>query len=121
MNTFVGDGPELRQREDLEAAAVGQDRLIPVHELMETAGSADDLAAWAEVQVVGVAKQDLRARLSDLLRGEPLDRGLGAHWHEDRRADLPVGSLQYAEAGGRRRIGLKQGEHGQKLGGRGEA
>jgi len=39
---------------------------------METAGSADDLAAWAEVQVVGVAKQDLRARLSDLLGERPL-------------------------------------------------
>ena len=57
--------------------------------------------------------------IGDLLRGEPFDRGLGAHRHEDRRTDLPVGGLQDAEARGRGRIGLKQGEHGGKLGGRG--
>ncbi len=56
MDALVGDGAELRQREDLEASAIGQNRLVPVHELMETAGGAHDLAARAEVQVVGVAE-----------------------------------------------------------------
>jgi hypothetical protein len=28
-----------------------------------------------------------------------------------------VGGLEHAEAGGRRRIGLQEGEHGPKLGG----
>ena len=112
VDAFVGDRAELREREDLEAAAVREDRLVPVHELMETAGGADDLAARAQVEVVGVAEQDLGAGLGDLLGREALDRGLGAHRHEDRRADLPVRGLQDAEAGGRRRIGLKQGEHG---------
>ena len=85
---------------------------------MEAAGRADDFAARTKVQVVGVAEQDLGTRLGDLLRGEPLHRGLGAHRHEDRRTDLPVGGLQHAKACGRRRISLKQGEHGRKLGGR---
>jgi hypothetical protein len=62
VDAFVGDRAELRQREDLEAAAVRQDRLVPVHELVETAGGADDLTARTEVQVVGVAEEDLRAR-----------------------------------------------------------
>ena len=56
MDTLVGNRPELRQREDLEAPAIGQDRLIPVHELMKATGGADNFAARAEVQVVGVAE-----------------------------------------------------------------
>ena len=118
MDPLVGDGAELRERENLEAAAVGQDRLVPVHELVETTRGTDDLATRAEIQVVGIAEQDLGAGIGDLLRGEPLDRGLRAHRHEDRRANLPVGGLQDAEASGRRRIGLEQGEHAGKLGGR---
>ena len=45
VDALVGDRAELREREDLEAAAVRQDRLVPVHELVETAGGADNLAA----------------------------------------------------------------------------
>ena len=41
------DEAQRRKREDLEAAAVREDRLIPVHELVEAAGGADDLATWA--------------------------------------------------------------------------
>ena len=67
--------------------------------------------------MVSIAEQDLGARLGDLLGRETLDCRLGADRHEDRRADLPVGGLEYAEARGRRRIGLKKGEHGRKLGG----
>ena len=120
MDALVGDGAELREREDLEASAVGQNRLIPVHELVETAGGPDDLATRAEVKVVGVTKEDLGARLGDLLGREAFHRGLGTDRHEDRRADLPMGGLQDAEARGRRRIGLKQGEHGGLIRGGGE-
>src|SRR4030095_1720787 len=46
------DLPNLGQAEDLESAAVGQDRLWPVHELMQAAGGRDDVQTGAQVQVV---------------------------------------------------------------------
>ena len=83
-----------------------------MHELMEPARRADDLAARTEVQVVGVAEQDLRTRLLDLLRGHAFDRRLRAHGHEDRCLDLAMRRLQHAQAGGRLRVGLEEREHG---------
>jgi hypothetical protein len=66
------------QREDLEAAGVGQDRPVPGHEAVESPELGDQVGARAEVQVVGVAEQDLGAELTELRRVDRLDRRLGA-------------------------------------------
>ena len=50
----------VAQREDLEAARVGQDRPVPAHEPVQPAELGDQLVAGPEVQVVGVAEHDLR-------------------------------------------------------------
>ena len=112
VDAFVGDRAQLRQREDLEATAVREDRLIPVHELMETARRTDDFAARTKVQMVGVAEQNLRTRLLDLLRGHAFHRRLRTYGHEDRCLDLAMRRLQHAQAGGRLRVGLEEREHG---------
>ena len=56
----VDRGERVAQREDLEAAGVGQDRPVPAHEAVQAAELGDQLVAGPEVQVVGVAEQDLR-------------------------------------------------------------
>jgi hypothetical protein len=61
-----------------------------VHELVETAGGADDPRARAEVQMVLLSK-DLRAPVSATCCVWFFDRRLRADRHEDRRTDLPVG------------------------------
>ena len=59
----------VAQREDLVAAGVGEDRPVPLHELVQPAELVDHVLARAEVQVVRVAEDDLRAERSAPRRG----------------------------------------------------
>jgi hypothetical protein len=40
---------EVAQAEDLEAAAVGEDRAVPAHHLVEAAERSDDLGARTQI------------------------------------------------------------------------
>ena len=62
-----------------ESVRIGPSQL---HEAVQPAVRGDDLRAGAEVQVVGVAEDDLGAELPQLARLHGLDRRLGAHRHE---------------------------------------
>ena len=81
---------ELREREDLEAARVGEDRARPADHLVQAAVGGDDLEPGAQPQVVGVAEDDARADRFELARGHRLDGAVGADGHEDGRRDLAV-------------------------------
>jgi hypothetical protein len=90
----------MAQREDLEAAGVGQDRPVPPHEAVQAAQLVDQVGARAEMQVVRVAEQDLGSESLELLRVDGLDRRLGSHRHERRCAQLASRRLEDAGAGG---------------------
>ena len=60
----------------------------------------DDLDAWPEHEVVGVGEHYCCSRGREQLRGDALDGGGGAHWHEYRRFDLTVGGVEQGSAGG---------------------
>ena len=60
----------VAEREDLEPAGVGQDGPVPAHEAVEAAELPDELVAGPEMQVVGVAEEDLGAE-----RGAPRPGG----------------------------------------------
>ena len=49
------------ERKDLETAGVRQQGAAPIHEAVDAADAADELVAGAEVEVVGVGEDDLRA------------------------------------------------------------
>ena len=87
------------QGHDLEAAAVGQDRLVPAHEFVEAAQPLHPLGAGAQHQVVGVAQDDVGAGRLDLIDRHRLDRGGGADRHEGGGADVAARGLQDAGAG----------------------
>ena len=55
--------------------------------------------AGPDVEVVGITGDDLRANLLERLRGHALDRGLGAHRHEDRGFDRAMQGAELAAAG----------------------
>ena len=61
------DFSDLRKAEYLEPAAVGQDGTVPTHETMEAAGGADDFDSGPDIQMIGVAQNDLRAQLAEIL------------------------------------------------------
>ena len=60
---LLGDLAAVGQAVDLVAAAVGQDGAVPLHEAVQTTGRLHHLRAGAEVEVVGVAQDDLRPHL----------------------------------------------------------
>lgn len=81
-NTFLGDFAQFRKGEDLEPATIREDRAIPMHEAVKSAETGDEFLAGANVQVVGVAKNDLRSDFAEFFGGHGLYGGLSADRHE---------------------------------------
>ena len=57
------DFAQARKGKYLKPAAVGQDRAVPVHKLVEAAHLAHHIIAGAQMQVVRVGKLDLTAEV----------------------------------------------------------
>ena len=96
----LGDLAALGQRPDLEAAGVGQDRAFPAREAVQAAVRLDHLQSRAQIQVEGVAEDDLGAERAQLVGRHRLDRAVGAHRHEGRGLDAAARKAQPAAAGG---------------------
>jgi hypothetical protein len=112
-DALVGNLAKLRQRHDLEAAGVGQDRPVPVHEFVQAAERRDPLGTGPQHQVVGVAQKNFRAGPAHRLRREPLHRGLRADRHEGRRLHPAVRRCERTTARGA--VGADQAK-GKRLG-----
>ena len=91
---LVGDAA-VGEREDLEAARVGDQRPLPAHESVQAAGGGDPLRPRRDEQVVGVAEDQLVAEPGDLPRLEPAHRPLGRQGNERRRLHRPVRGVQH--------------------------
>jgi hypothetical protein len=72
---------------------------------------ADDVEAGTDVQVIGVAEDDLRATFDKLARIHRLDTGLRADGHIDRRVHDAVRGGQFAETRLGRRVGFEKFKH----------
>ncbi|MNN72297.1 hypothetical protein D3C81_1883210 [compost metagenome] len=66
---------------------------------MQPAEALHPLRPGTQHQVIGVAQQDVRAGLLDLIHRHRLDRGGGADGHEGGGADVAARGLQNAGAG----------------------
>jgi hypothetical protein len=55
---------QIRQRPDLKAAGIGQDRLVPAHEMMQAAQPLHPLRPGPQHQVIGIAQKDIGTRLA---------------------------------------------------------
>src|SRR5262249_55348655 len=100
-DAVVVDLDVVALREDLEASGIGQDRAITADHLVQAAVGGDDLEAGAQVEMVGVAEDDVRVerRRGELADGQALDGAGGADGHEDGRLDGPARGLEDAGAG----------------------
>jgi hypothetical protein len=97
-DAVVVHGAQLRQREHLEPAAVGEHRARPPGEAVQASERMHHLGAGAQPQVVGVAEHDARVGGADLLHRERLDGADGADGHEGGRLDRAVGRLEEGDA-----------------------
>lgn len=100
-----------RKAEYLEAAAVGKDRRGPIDKRMQTAGSANDVHARPDAEVVSVAEDDLRAHFSQFTRVKRFDTSLCADRHEHGGVDHSMSGRQPAKPGFAGTINLQQLEH----------
>ena len=98
LRALLVDRPARGQAEDLIAAAVGQDRFRPADEPVQAAAARDQIVAGPQVQVIGVAQQDLGARSFDIAVRDAFDGALRADRHERRRVDVAVSRRHDAAA-----------------------
>src|ERR1051325_8297518 len=99
-DSFLRHLAQLAQAEDLEAAGISQQRAVPAHEAVQPAQLAHQLMSRPKIEMVGIAKNDLRSQLfNDVLRNG-LDRACGAHGHKGRRFDITVRGKDARQARG---------------------
>ena len=98
MHALLGDFAHFTQREHLEAAGVGQDRFIPLGEVVQVAVGFNDIRAGAQPEVERIAQDDFRADLFDRLGRHALDRTVGADRHERGGFHRASGKVQAATA-----------------------
>ena len=91
------DPSEPFKGEDLEAARIGEHGPVPGGEAMQSAKRPHRLLPRAEVEVVGIPQNDLRAGSAHLLRMKAAYGSVGSDGHERRgqhrsmRQDQPPG------------------------------
>ena len=108
------DAAQLCQRKDLKSAAIGQNRLIPIHKLVNTAELTDQLVARSYVKVIGVGKLDLTANLAKIVgRYAALDGGTGADVHKYGRFSRSVDAFKMSAA--RLALGFQYFKHSSIL------
>ena len=100
MGPLLRDTAQLRQGKNLETTAVGQNRTIPAHELVQAADLADDVEPRTHEKMVGIAEDDLRMELPQFARTHRLHGSLRADRHENRCANDTTARVQRSAAGG---------------------
>src|SRR5262249_27991391 len=84
----------LREREDLVPAAVGENRSVPTHEIVQTAKMLDHVEPGPNEQVIGVPENDLRLQLAQLTRTNALHAALRSYRHKRRCVDHAMRGCQ---------------------------
>ncbi len=87
-----------RQAENLEPATIGEDWSSPANEWMQPARSADNIQAGANIEVIGVAEDDLSAHLAQFAGIQSFDAALRSDGHEDRGIHDSVRRCEAAQA-----------------------
>jgi hypothetical protein len=105
------DFADSGEAEDLEAAAVGQDRELPIDEVVKATCGADDVHPGTDMEMIGVAEDDLSTQFAEFAWVDGFDAALGADRHEDGSVDNAVGSRKAATASFGRRVGVEELKH----------
>jgi hypothetical protein len=105
------DLSNLRQTEHLEPPAVREDRSGPVDEFVQPARLRNDVHAWANVEMVSVPEDDLRAHLDQLAWINRFAATLRAHRHINRRINNAMSRGQSSQARFRVRVRLQKFKH----------
>ena len=91
LHALFAHGAQRLEREHLEAARVGEDRAVPAHERVQPAERGDDIVARAQMQMIRVGEDHLRAGVAQVVGVERLHRRVSAHRHEAGVSTVPCG------------------------------
>src|SRR5437016_5680660 len=86
-HAVFADLAQFAQAEYLVPAGVGEDGAIPGHEPVQPAEPANRLDPWSQIEVIGVAEQDLHAQVFQQILWHALYGGERADRHKDRCLD----------------------------------
>jgi hypothetical protein len=98
-DAFFADLAQIVQAENLEAARIGEDGSIPRHEAVQPAHLANRLDSGTQIKMIGIAEQNLDAKLFQHILRNALDRTERSHRHEYGRLDFSVRSDEFAQRG----------------------
>ncbi len=84
------------QTESLKSPAVGPNRLVPIHKLVQTAHFAHRFVAGAQIEMVSIAKDRFGADFFELFHCQALDGGLSGNRNKSRRVNNAVFCLNNA-------------------------
>ena len=91
LTAFFTQFADASQREDLKTARVGQNRTVPGIKLMQASRLTQDIQSRTQVEVIGVAQDDLRLHLlAEFGEVNTLHAAHRTHRHEYRCLYLPV-------------------------------
>src|SRR5262249_21366340 len=88
--SLLADLPEIAQAENLKTAGVCKQRPLPAHEFVESTQVAHQLVPGAQIEMVGVAENDLRAQLFQHILRNALHRSSSSNRHKYRSLHLTV-------------------------------
>jgi hypothetical protein len=82
LRTLFVNAHQRPKGDHLEATRVSQDRSIPLHEFVKAAEALHPLMSWAQIEVIGIRKDDLGAERLQIFWVERLHCGVRADGHE---------------------------------------
>jgi hypothetical protein len=108
VHAVLIDVAQSFEGEDLKSTGIGEDRSVPLHELVQAPELANQLVAGTEVQVVGIRQDHLRAHRVQVVGVEGLDGCERADRHEGRRLHHTMWRVEARRACAA--LGLLEGE-----------
>ena len=90
LHAFIGDFQIVTHREDLIPAAVGESGFVPAVERCQPALRLDNVNTRAQVEMIGVTKDNFRTATFEVLGREGLYSSRRPYRHEGRRLKRPV-------------------------------
>jgi hypothetical protein len=91
LDAVLLDPAQPFEREDLKSTGIGQHGAVPGGEPVQPSHGLDHALTRPQVQVVGIAQNDLGAGAANVPRAQPSDDSVSTHWHERRSPDLTMG------------------------------
>jgi hypothetical protein len=100
LNAALAYFAQLIQAENLESARIGKNAAFPRHESVQPAHLADGFVSRPQIEVIGVAEENLYAEFFENVLRYALDRAQRSDGHKDGSLDFTVGCEDSAQAGG---------------------